>query len=48
MAAHICHKPKGSCKTCEHRRWDDDRNDYACFAFVDEKKKSDAERSDKT
>lgn len=38
MAAYICYKPKGSCKTCEHFRFDEDRGDMACFALVDEKK----------
>ena len=35
MAAYICQKAKGSCKTCSHYRFDKERNDYSCFAKQD-------------
>lgn len=35
--AYICYKPKGSCKTCEHYRYDDEESRYACFAAIDNK-----------
>lgn len=35
---YICDKPKGSCKKCNHYRFDDDRQEYACFAEQDTKK----------
>jgi len=38
--AYICTKPKGSCKTCEHYRFDTEENRHACFAVEDAKKKS--------
>lgn len=34
--AYICMKPKGSCPTCEHYRYDEDYNGKACFAQKDE------------
>ena len=33
--AYICYKPKGSCPSCEYRRWDADEGRYACFAATD-------------
>ena len=36
--AYICNKPKGSCKTCNHYRYDSEENCYGCFALMDEKK----------
>jgi hypothetical protein len=38
MPAYICYKPKGSCPTCEHYRYDSERGTKACFAAQDEKK----------
>lgn len=35
--AYICNKPKDSCKTCNHFRWDEDYQGYACWAEVDGK-----------
>lgn len=29
--AHICFKPKGSCQSCKDYRFDENREDYACF-----------------
>ena len=34
--AYICEKPKGSCQSCGHYRFDDDRQRMACFAQKDE------------
>ena len=34
--AYICEKPKGSCQSCGHYRFDDDRQRMACFAHKDE------------
>lgn len=36
--AYICTKPKGSCPTCNHYRYDEDYGGKACFAAQDEKK----------
>ena len=36
--AYICTKPKGSCSSCSHFRYDEDYDDNACFASYDEKK----------
>lgn len=30
--AHICYKPAGSCKTCEHYKYDREEHRMACFA----------------
>lgn len=30
--AFICTKPKGSCRNCEHYRYDEDYGGKACFA----------------
>lgn len=38
MSAYICYKPKGSCPTCEHYRYDSERGTKACFAAQDEKR----------
>lgn len=35
--AYICSKPAGSCSTCNHFRFDDERNRMACFAKEDER-----------
>lgn len=35
--AYICYKPKGSCKTCEHFRYDEDKMKMCCWAEYDEK-----------
>lgn len=32
---YTCNKPAGSCTTCEHFRFDEDKQDNACFATVD-------------
>ena len=37
--AYICEKPKGSCNTCKHYRFDDDYGAKACFATIDKKEK---------
>lgn len=34
--AYICIKPKGSCTTCKHYRYDKDYGGKACFAQQDE------------
>ena len=34
--AYICYKPKGSCSTCPHCRWDDDKQRMCCWAKYDE------------
>ena len=34
--AYICYKPAGSCKMCQHYRWDEDSNRMCCWAKVDE------------
>lgn len=33
--AYICYKPLDSCKTCEHFRYDVDKNSMICFALFD-------------
>lgn len=33
--AYICYKPAGSCRDCEHYRFDEDYGAPACFARVD-------------
>ena len=35
--AYICTRPKNSCVTCSHYRFDEDYDGYACFAQEDEK-----------
>ena len=35
MAAYICTKPKGSCASCPHYRYDKEREDNACFVKQD-------------
>jgi len=30
--AYICYKPAGSCKTCEHYKYDREEHRMACFA----------------
>lgn len=35
--AYICEKPAGSCKSCEHYRFDDEYGRNACFAAQDAK-----------
>ena len=32
---YTCNKPAGSCTTCDHFRFDEDKQDNACFATVD-------------
>ena len=39
MAAYICTKPKGSCASCPHYRYDKEREDNACFVKQDMLKK---------
>lgn len=34
--AYICDKPAGSCKTCKHYRFDEDRQRMACFVKIDQ------------
>lgn len=34
--AYICDKPKGSCRHCDHYRFDSDYGGMACFAAIDE------------
>lgn len=36
--AYICYKPKGSCASCKHYRYDEDYGAKACFAAQDERK----------
>ena len=35
--AYICYKPKGSCVSCEHFRYDEDKERNCCWAAYDEK-----------
>ena len=37
--AHICFKPKGSCKTCEHYHYDEDYGGMSCFEVIFEELK---------
>ena len=38
--AYVCYKPAGSCKTCQHYRWDEDSNRMCCWAKFDEENKN--------
>lgn len=38
--AYICEKPKGSCQTCPHYRYDEDYQGKVCFAAEDERRKT--------
>ena len=40
--AYICKKPRGSCSTCEHNRFDDDYGSRCCWAAYDIKNKTNA------
>lgn len=42
--AYICYKPAGSCKTCPHCRWDEDRERMACWAKFDEENNNENEK----
>ena len=43
--AYICYKPAGSCKTCPHFRWDEDRERMACWAKFDEENKDENKKN---
>lgn len=45
MPCFICYKPKGSCPTCDHYRYDEDRGEKSCFARQDEEKKKKEEEA---
>lgn len=42
--AYVCEKPKGSCKNCEHYKFDLDYGEKVCYAAID-KKSDDADET---